>query len=80
MGEQLKNCPAVRSVSLTDIASDNQDIRKRDISRKYMAYLSEDEEYALSSQVLNEFCNVAFKKLKPLRGIVNILLPQIKAY
>jgi len=53
-------------------AFDNQDVRKRDIARKYMAYLSEDEEYVLSSQVLNEFCNVAFKKLKPPMSIKDV--------
>lgn len=46
-------------------AFDKKDVRKQNIAKRYLDCLSKDKNYVLSLQVLNEFCNVAFRKLKP---------------
>ncbi|GAK61619.1 PilT domain-containing protein [Candidatus Vecturithrix granuli] len=46
-------------------AFDQNEPEKRDAAKQYLQRLFTDEEYVLSVQVLNEFCNVAQKKLDP---------------
>jgi predicted nucleic acid-binding protein len=46
-------------------AFDKNESEKRNIAKQHLQRLFTDEQYVLSVQVLNEFCNVARKKLDP---------------
>ena len=49
-------------------AFDKHETHKQHIAKQYLNRLFTDENCVLSLQVINEFCNIAQKKLEPLVG------------
>ncbi len=46
-------------------AFDKEDAGKQAIARQYLNYIFTAQNYHISLQVINEFCNVVLRKLKP---------------
>lgn len=53
-------------------AFDKNEPLKRNIAKQYLNHLFTSEDYLISIQVINEFCNIAQKKLRPALSMDNL--------
>jgi predicted nucleic acid-binding protein len=53
-------------------AFDKNEPLKQNITKQYLHHLFTSEDYLISIQVINEFCNIAQKKLRPALSMDNL--------